>query len=134
MEGAWDFAEGSRGPQDNYGGGPNWDQPYRDEFCNSAIGGALAVALTEGGKALWNNPAFFDYFLNFHCDHEKNRVAVDSNGIKPFPGAMLTARCPVDPIAPTLTLAKVDTSTLWLRFSRSLDETDVVPPPTSRCG
>lgn len=125
MEGAYDFTSGGTTLSS---GGTNWSAPYRDEFGSGAFGGALAVMMTTGARALWNRDPLFQYWTTFY--HTEQRLGFvgpgGTNQIPTFHGQMAAAYWPTDPVAPSLVSAKVDTSTLWLGFDKNLDETEVV--------
>jgi hypothetical protein len=65
--------------------GSNWTVVYRDITNAAHVGNALAVKLLTGGEAVWNNPIFFNYYLDRVWSIEGNGTYEDQTRTNKIP-------------------------------------------------
>lgn len=104
--------------------GSNWNAFYRVTVGNALIGGALAVELTSGAKALWDYPEFWRYMDTLFL-----RRAEDSagNNVPTFVMEMLNAYRPAKTAAPVMLEAGIKATAIWIRFDQALNEIAALP-------
>lgn len=123
MVGAHEFFEGGHQLGNS---GSQWTAEYRDVFGNALIGGMLAVRLTTGAEALWNNPGVFTYIFGSQRHREIGRTT-GANTITPFVRNMLAAYYEATTSPPAIASSFVRNSQIVVRFDRSIDE--LADPP-----
>lgn len=109
------------------GNGSNWNAFYRDIVAGQLLGGALAVELTTGAKALWDNPGFWRYM---DCAWHRRAEFSSGNTTVPFTEEMLATYRPAKTATPALLASGIKDRAIWLRYDQALNET-TTPPATS---
>lgn len=104
--------------------GSNWDAFYRDIVGYSLIGGLLALELTPGAKALWDNPRIWLYADTLFL---RRTEGSPGNVILPFVMDMLNAHRPAKVTIPALVDAGIKDDAIWLRFDHAVNETAAAP-------
>lgn len=106
-------------------GGSNWNTAYRDVSWGKMLGSSLAVQLTTGGQALWNNPDFFTY--NDNAWDRSSEFQQPWNSPEPFHNDMFAAHN-VQPVgAASVLSAEVKDTIVYATFNQALDELIAVP-------
>ncbi|MEM8977193.1 MAG: hypothetical protein AAGD43_34515, partial [Pseudomonadota bacterium] len=107
----------------NYGGS-NWDAFYRDIVAGQLLGGTLAVELTTGARALWDNDAFWRYMDT--AWHRRDEFSA-GNDTLPFVEEMLVAHRPAKTAVPAILEAGLRDDAIWIRFDQALDDQVTAP-------
>lgn len=104
--------------------GSNWNAVYRWTVGYSLIGGALAVELTTGAKALWDHPEFWRYMDTVFL---RRNEAYLSDAPPVFVLEMLNAYRPAKTAPPAILDAGIRDTAIWVRFDQALNETAALP-------
>lgn len=107
--------------------GSNWNAVYRDIVGYSLYPGTLAVELTIGAKALWDDPEFWLYMDSIYLRRTEGGAG---NTMLAFGLEMTNAYRPAKVTAPTIADASVKDGVLWLRFDQALNEIATAPAAT----
>lgn len=108
--------------------GSNWNAFYRDIVSYSVYGGALAVELTTGGKALWQNDSFWRYYDTVFL---RRFEGSPGNQMTTFVRDMAAAYRPAKTSAPVLLEAGIKNTEIWLRYDQALNELATAPAASS---
>lgn len=105
--------------------GSNWDLSYRDIVSYSLYPGILAVELTTGAKALWDNPSFWLYMDTVFLRRNEGSAG---NKMLAFPLEMTNAYRPAKLSPPAIVDTGIKDSAIWVRFDQALNEIATLPP------